>query len=54
MRFCFVNEVSYKTKNWGGEFQGSKNDMVPFQFQRPPGEFEEEYGMPSKVGIRVP
>ena len=26
--------------NWGGEFQGGKNDMVTFQFQKPPGEFD--------------
>ena len=33
-------QVSYKTMNWGGEFQGGKNDMVTFQFQKPPGEFD--------------
>ena len=24
----------------GGEFQGGKNDVVTFQFQKPPGEFD--------------
>ena len=27
--------------NWGGEFQRGKNDMATFQFQKPPGEFDE-------------
>ena len=26
--------------NWGGEFLGGKNDMVTFQFQKPPEEFD--------------
>ena len=32
-------QVAHKTKK-KGEFQGAKNDMVNFQFQKPPGEHD--------------
>ena len=39
---CLVITCSFwKTKKGEGEFQGGKNDMDKFQFQKPPGEFLE-------------
>ena len=40
-RLAHFNTTLVQNQDAGGEFQGGKNGMVNFQFQKPPGEFDE-------------